>query len=567
MIHLSRVNWGNRYTTKYILTAFFAVFQVYAFSQTTHLSGTIFDKETQMPVSAVSIYTKDNKTGTISTLKGKFSLKIPASKVNTYLYFTSIGYEPDSLLISNACNSLTIYLTPQIYVLKEVYIMPDSTLLTLLRKAYQKIPENYPDQPTRYESFFQHSVFNEKDSLIELIEAVLSVYKESYEKKKEMPGQVEIVQSRKKQLQNNPVGFVGGAFSPISDDIVLQRENYINPSHFKHFQYDFAGIKTLEEKDCYEIEFQPLSKDSAKVQGNLWIDVETLAYVAFEIHSERPENAKNILGLMRPVQSNTKINYKQQDGSRKWYLKQIAENYEYENVRLKNPLSASLSYITTSVQTDSVKPISFEKRLEYMDAIEAKTENYTPDGWTDSDILENESTNLAGFQFSTDEAASIFQQNISTKRSFKETLIQITPKLVMGYGIQYDFNQEVILSQMILGYRLNKKWSIQWQYTEDLYSQKIDWKENSLGFEFRKNLNNAGYPLFLGTSLSISDKSVKIQGDKVRTQSIVPQISLSKRTSRFITLEFFTRYAIPIHSTDDYHFDDYPQVGISVFFF
>ncbi len=55
--------------------------------------------------------------------------------------------------------------------------MPDSTLLTLLRKAYSKIPDNYPDQPTRYKGFFQESTSNEKDSLIELIEAELSVYK------------------------------------------------------------------------------------------------------------------------------------------------------------------------------------------------------------------------------------------------------------------------------------------------------------------------------------------------------------------------------------------------------
>ena len=82
------------------------------YAQTTHLLGTILDKETQTPVSKVSIFTKDNKTGTISTAKGKFSLDIPASKTNTYLYFTSIEYETDSILISKANTPLMIYLTP-----------------------------------------------------------------------------------------------------------------------------------------------------------------------------------------------------------------------------------------------------------------------------------------------------------------------------------------------------------------------------------------------------------------------------------------------------------------------
>jgi hypothetical protein len=144
----------------------FIILPINLSAQTIHISGTIFDKETQKTIAGISIYTKDNKTGTISTVDGKFSLDVPTSKSNGYLYFTSIEYETDSLLISKAHNQLAIQLTPKIYTLKEIYIMPDSTLLTLLRKAYQKIPENYPNQPTRYESFFQHSVFNEKDSLL-----------------------------------------------------------------------------------------------------------------------------------------------------------------------------------------------------------------------------------------------------------------------------------------------------------------------------------------------------------------------------------------------------------------
>jgi len=258
------------------LNIFFLLLSTNIYAQTIHLSGAILDKETQTPISKVSIFTKDNKTGTISTAKGNFSLDIPAYKTNTYLYFTSIEYETDSILISQANTSPVLYLTPKIYSLKEVYIMPDSTLLTLLRKAYSKIPDNYPDKPTRYIGFFQESTSNEKDNLMELIEAELSVYKESYLKKREAPGQIEILKSRIKQLQSMNTGFVGGAFLPVDNDIVLQRNNYIQPQYMKYFQYDFAGIKSWKGKDCYEIKFCPLSKDSSKVQGSMLIDMETL---------------------------------------------------------------------------------------------------------------------------------------------------------------------------------------------------------------------------------------------------------------------------------------------------
>jgi hypothetical protein len=546
----------------------FFLLSINAFSQTIYLSGSVFDKDTQVPVSAVSIHTKDNKIGTISTVKGKFSLDILNYKANDYLYFTSIEYETDSLLISKAQNPINIQLTPKIYTLKDVYVMPDSTLLVLLRKAYQKISDNYPDQPTRYESFFQHSVFNEKDSLIELIESILSVYKESYCQKKEMPGQIEILRSRRKQLQNSIVGFIGGAFAPVNSDIVLQRMHYIHPDYFSHYHYDFTGIITLNGKDCYKIEFYPLGKDCAKVQGNLLIDVESLAYVVFEMHSEYPENVKNILGLMKPIKSSTKINYGCLNG--RWYLKQVTENNFYENIRLDHPLSSVLNYVTISVQTDSVKPIPVEKRLEYMEPIEAKTEIYKPDGWTDSDILVNENLNQLYFQFSTDEAASIFQQNVNTaeKFSLRKTFIQIVPKIIMGYGIRYGMNQKAVLFQGVLGYRLNKRWSIGWQTVEDFYYRNMDWKENNLGFTFRKNLNNAGYPFFLETSLWISDRSFKRGNYKSKTQFILPQISLSKRMGQFTSLEFIVNYPIPVHSTKDPNdFDYYPQMGIVFYIF
>jgi hypothetical protein len=401
--------------------------------------------------------------------------------------------------------------------------------------------------------------------LVELIEAVLSVYKESYQKKKEMPGQIEILRSRKRQIQNIAVGFIGGAFAPVTCDIVLQREKYIQPKYFKYFYYDFIGIKNFDGKNCYEIEFYPLNKDSVKAHGNLLIDEESLAYVAFEIQSEHPENAKNILGIMKPVQSSIKINYKQQQ--EKWYLKQIAGNHQYENVRLNGSLSSRLNYVTTYMQTDSVKPIPFDKRLEYMSPIEVKTETYHPSGWTDSDILANENSDQLGLQFSTDEAASVFQQNIPEKFSLRKALIQIVPKLVMGYGIHYDPNQKIILLQSMFGYRFNKKWSIQWQYAEDFYDRNIDLKENSLGFTFKKNLNNAGYPLFLETSLWVSDRSVK-RDYEIRTQSIVPQIALSKRISNLITVEFFVNYPILIHSANDhYNSNRYPHTGIIIYVF
>jgi hypothetical protein len=522
----------------------FSLLQINTFSQTIRLSGTVFDKETQTSVSGISIYTKDNKTGTISTAKGKFSLEILPSITTEYLYFTSVEYETDSILISKTNGPLSIQLTPKIYTLKEVYVMPDSTLLTLLRKAYNKIPENYPNYPTRYEGFFQESTSIENDSLVEIIEAVLSVYKESYKNKKEAPGQIEILKSRIKQFQDFKMGFLGGAFSPVKEDFVLQRESFIDPKKFKNYQYEFAGIKTLNGKDCYEIGFHPVKKDD-NTYGTILIDTETLAYVSFEMNVENKKNAPLSLKTISPVEYKEKIIYEQQ--SEKWYFKQFSATTKHENWRLKSPLYSSLNFITTAIQTDSVRAIPVEKRLEYFDPIEAKTEVYNPNGWTDSNILAQEDPGKLDFQFSTDEAAGIFRQNLSKKSSFTETIIKIVPKLIMGYGINYDSNLQLVAFQGVLGYRFDKNWNIRWQSAEDFFNKRIDFTESSLGIEYRKNLNNAGYPVFLGTSLWISDKNY-VGKYNFREQTIAPQLSISKRISKFITLEVFANYPITIHS-------------------
>ncbi|GHT38512.1 hypothetical protein AGMMS49965_02100 [Bacteroidia bacterium] len=524
------------------------------FAQVIHLSGTVLDKETQRPISGISIHTKDNKAGTISTAKGNFSLDIPASKANSYLYFTGVGYEPYSLLISKATNPLSIKLTPKTYTLKEFYVMPDTSLIALLRKAYHKIPENYPDRPTRYEGFYQESGVY-KDSLLELVEAVLSVYKEPYTEKKEAPGQIEVLKSRHKELQNIGGYSYGGAFDPIERDFVLKRGKYINPEKFKNYRYTFNGITSNNERNCYEIEFHSKGNED-KIRGTMLIDEATLAYVSFNVHGQFKGNVA--LSALSPplIESNENIVYEQLNG--KWYLKQttVDENFLF----LNKIVYMNGSFVSTSLQLDSVLPIPVEKRLNYRDPILKKTENYTPEGWTDTEILANEDPNQLNFQFSTDETSTIFQQSPTKKQSASEVFITILSKLKMGYGVMYEPNLQLFAYQPVLGYQFNTKWSALWQAAAT--SNKF--VENSLGVEFRKNLNTAGYPAFLGTSLFISERTYASGYD----YSITPQLSLIKRTSKYFTFEFFVNYPIPFHSEGNFKSSNrYPNFGIRFYLF
>jgi len=204
-----------------------------------------------------------------------------------------------------------------------------------------------------------------------------------------------------------------------------------------------------------------------------------------------------------------------------------------------------------------------------MQPIEIVSEVYNPKGWTDSDLLAGENPEQLGFQFSTDEAYSVFNQDVRPKMTYGHAVMATLPKIIIGYGIRYNPTYKLMTQQIIYGYRLNKKWSIQGQYSNSHFSKMFTLSEIGLGVEYRKNLNNAGYPLFLGTSVWISHSNIykKHFDERIREQAIAPRLSLSKRTSKFFTFELFVNYPLTIHSNTDINNNRFPQIGMNCYLY
>lgn len=535
-------------------------------AQNIRLSGTVIDIETHQPVPLVNVFTNDRRFGTISNDRGVFSLYVPQVKLNTYLHFSSMNFEADSVLITRTNMPEVTFLVPTSFMLDEIVVMTDCSLLTLLRQAYARIPENFSNQPVLYTGFFQESTSDESGELISLVEAELSVFKEAKHRMRASAGQIEILQSRIIKLQPVRSGFVGGAFLPISDDVVLQRRNFIRPQHFQRFQYTFLGITSWRGRPTYMIEFSQRNRGSGSMQGTMLIDKETLAYVSFDVTIENPDAARAFIATIRPIKSNRRVVYEQHNG--KWHLMQASARTRHENVRMNAPLYSSFDFITTRIQTDNVRPIPLDRRLGYMDVIEVTAERFSPDGWTDFDMINDNVLTQMGFQFSATESYSIFHQDVHHRRTFREVTMQALPRIVYGIGLQYNPNYSLFTYHTVLGYRLNRQWSIQAKGVSDFYDNRVALRETSLGVEYRRNLNNAGYPPFLGTSLWISDNSFRRIGhDRLHYQAIVPKLSLSRRINRFATFEIFVNYHFIIHSNIEMNRRRSPQVGISFYMF
>ena len=105
---------------KYILIALFLLSNK-IYGQNTTIIGTIFDNETKEALAGVNISIKGNISGTISDLKGNFSLSTSA-KQPIVLIFSRIGYQKQELEVTESGNSLTVGLNQKNELMDEIVI-------------------------------------------------------------------------------------------------------------------------------------------------------------------------------------------------------------------------------------------------------------------------------------------------------------------------------------------------------------------------------------------------------------------------------------------------------------
>lgn len=585
---------------KLFLSLFLILNSIASLSQTIKVEGVLINKSDSTKLSNIHIFTSNKKIATVSDEHGSFSLTLPVEYKDSFLFFTGIGFKKDSLLISNASKEYIISLEPDNYVLQEVFIIPDSTLLTLLRKAYNRISVNYPTTPTLHEGFYRESSQNENKEQADFIEAHLFIYKDPYDNPSDDPGKVELLKSRKRKIRNAGILYYGGPFIPINSDVVLKRKSYINPRNFRKFNYEFNGIKALGNQEFYEIAFSTASKDTSLVNGVMLIEKESLAYVSFELRSTT--NYTHPVISKRVSHSKT---YYEKTGD-KWYFKSyVSEKEDFFRSGDKR-IFGKIDYITTSIQTDSVKPIPYNRQLSFLEPFVLKAEEYDPKGWADYDLLRNAENKVSNLQFSIEKSEEIFTQKPTSEERMVKNMLKlgsIISKTYMDIGLIYNPvtlntinhnfhfqpNKDIVPFQISrnqaketqypliygsLGYRLNKNISLVYESGSDMFNKGISSSERRLGITFQKNLRSTGRLLFIEGSLmgalrnnyaslgkydsptpfSIDGK--KIDANKlsfwygVQQQAITPQIALKRNTSRFFSLKLFLAYHIEINKKD-----------------
>lgn len=99
---------------------------LFATSYSQNIAGKVVEYSTKKPIEFVNIGIKNQNIGTTSTMQGEYKLNIEAKHENDSLLFSSIGYIPRSVIISELIKhpNKIIKLKKQTYELKEISVIP-----------------------------------------------------------------------------------------------------------------------------------------------------------------------------------------------------------------------------------------------------------------------------------------------------------------------------------------------------------------------------------------------------------------------------------------------------------
>lgn len=351
--------------------------------------GVVINKTTKQPISYTSIYLKSNSSlGTVSNIEGRFRLRITA--VDSVI-FTHVGFKRKSVSTKSFDGTKTIELEEQHRMLSEVIIMPDSNLLTLLRRAYSKIETNYPESGTVFEGFYREAnQVDENHKFVYFAESTIEFFKPGYGNKRFGP--VRIIKGGKSEVESRSkysnIYFYAGVYAPQRFDFVKERFEFIDPKDFHLYRYTLESIIKDGDNETYEIAFAPRTRSGALYKGTFHIDKKTLAYTSLtcDLTSEglRDRNSRRLSNVSY-TSGHFEIHYRELDG--RWYINFVVVDGKLENPKFNNHIRYTAEYVTTSLRPSEDNPIKESEAIPYSAIYTQQEEKFSEGYWNESETI------------------------------------------------------------------------------------------------------------------------------------------------------------------------------------
>jgi hypothetical protein len=214
------------------------------------LTGRVVDKQTQAPVTYAHIFLlQDQRTGVFSNDAGQFQFSIKAGGDSDTLVVSQIGYQTAFIPVKGIGDELKIQLEATSYQLNEVTVLSDQALSDIVRRAIEKIPDNYGAETYTLGAYYQEYTITD-DAYTELIEAFVNIQDGMYTSPKQ-ESVIKLEALRKSDdRRNGEILFQEAKINQIID--LYEGSNHVRSRSFH--PYAGEGEKNLLKKfDFYNL--------------------------------------------------------------------------------------------------------------------------------------------------------------------------------------------------------------------------------------------------------------------------------------------------------------------------
>ena len=373
-------------------------------SQSTHITitGTLLDKETNLPISSATVGVKGTSIGSITNQDGDFKISLPDSLRDATVIFSHIGYVSQELAPTLLLGRHNVFgLEPQIIALEEVVIRR-SDPKKLLRQMMEQVNRNYYHSPAYLTSFYREGIqLNNKFQ--NLTEAVFKVYKTDAHSF--VSDQVKLLKmSRLSNVDAKDsllVKIKSGIQACFQMDLIKDMPSFLMPDTENNpYSYTSEGVTFLDNRMVDVVRFEQRKEVTEPLFcGELYLDSEThaLLQARLEVH---PNYVKNAAGMfverrtrnvrMTPQKVIYTLSYQPWQGT--YYIHHIRGDLHFKVKREKTffgnrNLHIWFEMITCKVDTEQVNPFPRTDRLPTRTIFSDTNFRYDENFWKDFNVI------------------------------------------------------------------------------------------------------------------------------------------------------------------------------------
>lgn len=364
--------------------------------------GVVKNKGNNKRLEYANVAIKGTNIGTVTNENGEFTLKVKNDLQAQLVTISHVGFISEEIhLTGNDMNNLTIFLIPQNNLLNEVIVRGDAE--NIVKDAIHRIKANYGDKDCMLTGFYRETA-RKRQHYINISEAIIDVFKTTYNNRSTNSDRVQIIKGRKllsdKSGDTLAVKLLGGPNLAVYVDVVKNPDVLLEEGDLMYYKFKMEEPSFIDHRLQYVISLSPrVNLPYALYFGRLYIDSESMAITRAELSldmSDRNKATQVILmrkpfGLIfKPQEVTYLVDYKERDGK-------MCLNYVRNEVRFKcdwkrKLFSTGYSVVSEMVVTDlnneNVKNIPHRAAFNLHDAFSDKVTAFTDeDFWGAYNII------------------------------------------------------------------------------------------------------------------------------------------------------------------------------------